>query len=161
VPNPNIINYTPEQQARLDKVAKDAMAPASDINKSWMQGVGQAGQMPVASPLAATQMNAGVNAAIANKYRTLTQENIGRMKMQYEHQSQLEEANRLQQGFNLLSAKKQIDIRNQERLMQAQREREQARASAIGSIFGAIGMAGGAYLGSMAGPMGTVIGAQA
>lgn len=162
VPNPGIAQYTPEQQARLDKYVKESDRSAADINSDWMRGVQQAGEMPRATPLEANQANAGVNAAINSKYNTLTQENIGRLKQQYDYQSQLEENNRKQQGFAMLSAKQKMDIANQERLMKARMAREHARASAIGSIFGAVGMAGGAYLGAMGGGgWGAMAGAQA
>jgi hypothetical protein len=169
IPDPNIVKLTPEQEARINNYGADSRRSSQDLYKSNMQGVDKAAAMPTADMPSIEQQNAsaggnmaGMSQAIQNKYNNLTDQSMGTMKSQWQQQTELERADRLQQGYSLLSAKKQMDINNQKRLMDAQRRREAARSQAIGSIFGAIGMVGGAVAGAyMGGPWGAMAGAQA
>ncbi len=117
-------------------------------------GVSQSGQQMQQSDQSLKQEAAGSGSdpamlqAIRNQYGQKAGSGIQDLMAKNQNNTAMVRANMLQQAAHSQVAKQQVETQNYENLTNAMNQAEMARAGVLSSIFGAVGVGAGMYLGS-------------
>jgi hypothetical protein len=129
----------------MDGKVADSNISAADLAARDNVGLENIARNTMAQPTQAPATEYGMSEAISRKYGNLAQDQISKIKLNSELQSQLNRSNRQRNAAALVLGVERNQQQAQAALFEAQQQMQSARNSVLSSLLGIGGMAAGMY----------------
>lgn len=160
-PQVGTVNVDRDTDSLINEASADARRPLGDITQETLAGTNAISDRLNQDQMLATgglEYNPTMGTALANRYSRVAGSDIEGLKKRAEQASRAKKADRLRSSFQMVMARNQVKSGAYQRLLQAESNRQAARAEVMRSLIGLGGaVAGGAF----GGAPGAMAGSQA
>jgi hypothetical protein len=144
-PKREVVNLDQATSRMMEGKIADANVGAGELARRDNAGLDNIARNTMAQPTMAPATEYGMNEAISRKYQNLAQDQIGKIKLNSELQSQMKRSNRQRNAAALVLGVERNKQQAQAQLFEAQQAMQSARNSVLSSLLGIGGMAAGMY----------------